>query len=291
MSSKNSKNNIDAARVPPVLRQRLDKLRYQGHEGTLIQMHRSLIRLPLTVRDVITIIALAVIILAVWYLVINYVIDIWHSILQWWLSALQLDASVAMRSYKLTDFLEIEVPYLMIDAGVPGCTIWVITTIITALIFKLPLTNIPLRYLLKAMAFIQMCALAYFLVYPDGFPHQLNGYHFGMMAAGVVLITLVPVLYAVTYYIYDFKLWQKLSITLVAMFYLCLFVPFQYLLHVYLIHEASLLFLPILFFIFGLPLDILAVIAFYAWAMSWRANIAEVEEDVSRKLSPDGQQI
>lgn len=278
VSSKNSKQGVTTDGIPHVLRRRLERLRYRGHAGTLIKMHRGIIRLPINAREIFIMLVMTFGILVGWSYIMEYVISLWHSMLVWWTTVLQLDASVEMRGYDVGSLVKINIPYLNIAAGAPGCILWVATTIITTLIFKFPLSNIPLRYLLKAIAFIQMCALFFFLVYPNDFPHMLADYHFGMMVAGLVLITLIPVLFAFTYYIFDFKLWQKLSITLLVMLYLCLFIPFQYLLHAYLIHEASLVFLPVLFFIFGLPLDILAVIALYAWAMSWQVKKDEDEE-------------
>jgi len=52
------------------------------------------------------------------------------------------------------------------------------------------------------------------------------------------------------------------------MVHLVLFVPHQYLPHVYLLH-GSILFMPLLYFVFGPFLDILAFIGFHSWGMSW----------------------
>lgn len=183
-----------------------------------------------------------------------------------------------MKDYAIGSLFKLGIPYIDIIAGAPSCMLWAITTIITALIFKFPINNIPFRYLLKAVAFIQLCASFYFLMYPNDFPHMLDNYFFGMLTAGLILISIIPILFAFTYFIFDFTLQQKLFITILTMLYLCLFIPLQYLLHVYIIYEASLLFLPVLFFIFGLPLDILAIIALYSWAISWKVKTkADIE--------------
>jgi hypothetical protein len=55
------------------------------------------------------------------------------------------------------------------------------------------------------------------------------------------------------------------------MAHLVLFVPQQYMLHVYLLHR-SVLFMPVLYFVFGPFLDVLAFIGFYSWGMSWTAS-------------------
>jgi hypothetical protein len=40
--------------------------------------------------------------------------------------------------------------------------------------------------------------------------------------------------------------------------------------HAYLLIKFTLLFLPLLYLIFGVMLIILACVAFYGWAMSWK---------------------
>jgi hypothetical protein len=63
---------------------------------------------------------------------------------------------------------------------------------------------------------------------------------------------------------------QKLGLTFLAMTYLVIFVPLQYLVHAAMIHTGSLLFMPLLFFAFGIPPQILILIALYSWAMTWQ---------------------
>jgi hypothetical protein len=50
------------------------------------------------------------------------------------------------------------------------------------------------------------------------------------------------------------------------------FVPLQALAHAYILHQ-SLLFMPVLFLLFGMPLQILVVVSFYSWGMSWRTRV------------------
>ena len=42
--------------------------------------------------------------------------------------------------------------------------------------------------------------------------------------------------------------------------------------HVWLIHQGSLLLQPVLFLVFGLLVEILVLVAFYGWGMSWPAQ-------------------
>jgi hypothetical protein len=88
---------------------------------------------------------------------------------------------------------------------------------------------------------------------------------------GAILIGLVPPILGFTYYLFDFSLTQKISLTLLTGAYLTLFIPLQYMLHVYLLHK-SILFMPILYFALGPFLDVLIFVSLYAWGMSWKSQ-------------------
>ena len=103
------------------------------------------------------------------------------------------------------------------------------------------------------------------------FPHDLPGYTVSMLVFSSILIGLLPVLYAFTFYLLNFSLRQKLFLTVATMAHLVVFVPHQYILHAYLLH-GSVLFMPVLYFMFGPFLDILAFIGFYSWGMSWEGS-------------------
>ena len=61
----------------------------------------------------------------------------------------------------------------------------------------------------------------------------------GLMRAGIGLISAIPLLFALTYYIFDFGLW-------------------------------STLFMPLLYIVCGIPLNVMLIIAFYSWGMTWQ---------------------
>ncbi len=52
-------------------------------------------------------------------------------------------------------------------------------------------------------------------------------------------------------------------------YHLSLFITLQMLLQAIVLHKL-ILFMPVLYIVFGLPLDALVVIAFYSWGMSWQ---------------------
>lgn len=257
---------------PKELRKRIEQLRYRGYAGGVIAPHRALLTLPKKIHELGTALLLSVIVLTGWLSIIFWVCSIWYEMLGWWIDILQLDANLALAPYHIGSFLQVDVPYIQMTAGVPNCFIWSITLFITALIFYLPQQYLPFVYLLRAVALIQAAALSYFALFPAYYAYNLGEYHMGMMSAGLVLISIVPIIFGFAYYIFDFSIRKKLFLTLLLMFHLCLLIPMQYLLQAYLLHHFSLLFMPIMFFLLGLPLDILVFIAFYSWGMSWKGR-------------------
>ena len=88
------------------------------------------------------------------------------------------------------------------------------------------------------------------------------------MSYAIGLISFVPILFGLTYYIFDFGLIRKAALTAMTMGHLSLFLPFQILLQAIILRK-SILFMPLLYIVFGLPLDIAIILAFYSWGMSW----------------------
>jgi len=80
--------------------------------------------------------------------------------------------------------------------------------------------------------------------------------------------TTVPLLFGLTYYIFDFGLLKKAFLTAITMTHLALFLPLQVLVQA-LFLQKTVLFMPVLYIIFGMPVDILIIIAFYSWGMTW----------------------
>jgi len=116
--------------------------------------------------------------------------------------------------------------------------------------------------------FIQATALLYFLLAAARFPHSPDSYLEGIVSYRIALISAVPLLFGLTYYIFKFSLFQKIALTVLTMSYLSLFLPLQILLQA-MILQKSVLFMPVLYIVFGLPVDIILILAFYSWGMSW----------------------
>ncbi|MEX2164734.1 MAG: hypothetical protein WD823_10895 [Sulfuricaulis sp.] len=274
-----SEKDVEANHASLSRRRRMELLRHHGFSGGVITKHRALLTLPLKPAEGWMAMFLAVLLLAGWLMLLRWVNAAWTWGTSYWSDVLFEGAAVKHKGYSIGPLLRIEVPYLDITAGVPDSGAWwmalLLTTLTVLISFIIPRRQMPVIYLLRALAFIQTCSLAYFAINPAYFPYTVSDYQSGMLMAGLFVISLVPVLLGATYYIFDFGLPKKLLLTVITMFYLGILIPMQYLVHVYLIQQYSMLFMPVLFFFFGLPLDIFVFIAFYAWGMSWRNKRAK----------------
>jgi hypothetical protein len=263
-------------RLPPTL----EAMSHRGWRGGLITPHRAFVRLRLGPRQMAESVVLALLGTAAWIALLPTVGRLWGHILAFWGRQLALKSDVILVPQGWGSHIHFALPCFGLSAGPPSGTAWWITTGVTILAFTasflLTEEALPWAYLLRGFCLLQATALGYFAIASARFPHDLPGYTVSMLVFSCVLIGLIPVLYGFTYYLLDFTLAQKIFLTLATVGHLVLFVPQQYMLHVYLLH-GSVLFMPVLYFVFGPFLDILVFIGFYSWGMSWRGrNLLEV---------------
>jgi hypothetical protein len=240
----------------------------------VITPHRAFVRLRLTPRRVVESATIALLGTVSWIALLPTVGRFWGHILAFWGARLELKSEVILVPQGWGSHIHFALPCFGLAAGPPSGTAWWITTGVTVLAFiasfLLAEEALPWAYLIRAFCLLQATALVYFALASARFPHDLPGYTVSMLVFSCILIGLVPVLYAFTFYLLNFSLVQKLLLTLATVAHLVLFVPQQYMLHIYLVH-ASVLFMPVLYFVFGPFLDILAFVGFYSWGMSWKA--------------------
>ena len=252
----------------------LEALRHRGWRGGVITPHRAFVRLRLSPTRVIESATIALLGTVSWIGLLPTIGRFWGHILAFWGARLELKSDVILVPQGWGSHIHFALPCFGLAAGPPSGTAWWITTGVTVLAFissfLLAEEALPWAYLIRAFCLLQATALGYFAVASARFPHDLPGYTVSMLVFSCILIGLVPVLYAFTFYLLNFSLVQKLLLTLATVAHLVLFVPQQYMLHIYLVH-ASVLFMPVLYFVFGPFLDILAFVGFYSWGMSWKA--------------------
>jgi hypothetical protein len=253
----------------------LDAIRRQGWRGGQITPHRAFVRLRLTPYRIAQSMTIALAGTACWIAVLPSVGRLWGRIFLFWGAHLGLKSEVILVPQGWGSHIHFALPCFGLAAGPASGTAWWVTTAATVLAFGATFLlgdeGLPWAYLIRSFCFLQATALGYFALASARFPHDLPGYTVSMLVFSCILIGLVPALYAFTFYLLNFSLLQKLLLTFATIGHLVLFVPQQYMLHVYLLH-GSVLFMPVLYFVFGPFLDILAFIGFYSWGMSWKAS-------------------
>lgn len=257
------------------LPERLEQLRLRGWRGGLIPRHRAFKRLEPSPADLIGGALLLITISLSWVALLGPIGKLWQQIFVFWAKPLGLDFSIVMVPQNWGAQMHFALPYLSAPAGPITPVTWSITAAVSVLVlvgsYFLDEEQLPLMYLLRALVLIQSGALVYFAVFSARFPHDIPSYTIGMLVFGMILIGLVPVILAFTYYVFDFSFLKKLVLTAVTMAHLTLLIPLQYLLHVWVLHH-SILFMPILYFAFGPFLDILVFVSLYSWGMSWHTR-------------------
>ncbi|HXZ34132.1 MAG TPA: hypothetical protein VEH30_17795 [Terriglobales bacterium] len=265
----------DSAKLPATTNF-ADPIRSRGHRGGVIPMHRALAHFRLGPMNLVTSISLFFFFSAIWLVLLPRLCRFWSQLLAWSLPRLPLHASLDLNEYHLSSF-RLQIPYLRMEPVLPTPSVWILTCVVTLLLFAItslvPRKLMPVTYLTRAILLIQASALLYFALWPLHFKHSPDSYIEALVNSGIGLISIVPLLFALTYYIFDFGLWKKAVLTALTMTHLAIFLPFQVLVQA-LILQKSVLFMPLLYIVFGIALDVMLIIAFYSWGMSWHFRSA-----------------
>lgn len=235
-------------------------------------MHRALTRFVLEPSDLITAALLVMLFTFAWAVSLPWLCRMWQYIFTEGIRLLSLRCEMGLREHFATPYIRFLVPYPKMEGVSPDAETWWVTAAVVSVLFAasyvLPKNFTPIVYLLRAVLFIQVTALVYFVWMPAKFPHTPDSYMEGMVTYGIALISIVPILFGLTYYIFRFRLIRKAALTAVTMVHLAIFFPLQILAQAVLL-EKSVLFMPVLYIVFGLPVDVMIILAFYSWGMSW----------------------
>jgi hypothetical protein len=260
-------------------------VRFRGNRGGIIPMHRALARLRFGTAEMLSSVVTAALISCAWILCLPSLCLFWRRLFILGLRFLPLQCEVRTSlPSSLSLVVAAQVPYFVFDPIMPSSTLWAATCVaviaIFAITFFLPPEFIPIAYLLRCLLFVQASALVYFAVLPAQFPYAPADYLQGFLLSGAALIGLVPVLFLLTYYIFPFSFIKKVLLTVLTMGYLTIFLPFQVMLHALLLRK-SILFMPLLYLVLGMPLDVLIIVALYAWGMTWEFSDSQVIRQAS----------
>ena len=243
----------------------------RGHRGGVISMHRALTHFRLGPLNVVTSISLFFFFSCIWVVLLPGLCRFWNHCLALSLRFLPLRGTLEVAVHEFNAY-RLEIPYLRIYSVLPSLWTWSLTCGITLLLFTatyfLPRRMAPLVYLSRGILLVQATALFYFALWPLHFPHSPDSYIEALISSGIGLITVIPLLFGLTYYIFDFGLWKKALLTALTMAHLTVFLPFQVVLQA-LVLQNTVLFMPVLYIIFGMPVDVLLIIAWYSWGMTW----------------------
>jgi hypothetical protein len=215
---------------------------------------------------------------SIWLALLPAVCGFWGHLLALGLHYLPLQARLDYASHDLL-LLQLKTPELRMDPVLPDSRIWCATfgatTLIFIAMFFVSKNFLPIAYLVRAVLAVQFSALIYFALWPSRFPHTPDSYMQALLDSGIGIITIVPLLFSMTYYIFDFGLLRKVFLTALTMAHLTLFIPFQVILHA-LVLQKSVLFMPLLYIVFGTPVDVLLIVCFYSWGMTWSLRTAAI---------------
>jgi hypothetical protein len=254
-----------------VTSRRLDETRFYGHRGGAIPMHRALTHFRLGPANLLTSISLFLFFSGIWVVLLPSLCRFWTAFLQLSIRLLPLQATLEVAEHRFNS-LRLEIPYFRIYSALPSLWMWCLICGVTILLFAgtffFPQKLVPMIYLSRGILLVQATSLVYFALWPLRFPHAPDSYMEALITSGIGLITVVPLLYALTFYIFDFGFWRKAFLTAITIAHLALFLPFQVVLQA-LVLQTTVLFMPVLYIIFGMPVQVLLIIAFYSWGMTW----------------------
>lgn len=259
--------------------QPLKFLRYRNSRGGVIPMHHAFKTIELGSVSRMSALLLPVLFVAIIWLFLPMILDLWDGVLSFWMRHLY-HGQVAYSPQVLLG-QDVYVPYPLLEAETPSrFAVWanlIICVLVFLVSFLLPRRAMPITYLFRTLMLIQSSASIDRLVSPQFFPYTLQLYLVDSIMNGVYILIMMPPLLGLVYYIFNFSLSRKIGLTCMIIGYYLLFLPCHYMLHAYLIHEYTLLFLPILYIFFGTLLEVLMFVCIYSYGMSWRSNVEAMQ--------------
>jgi hypothetical protein len=251
----------------------IQALRFRSHSGRLIRKHRALRRLDFAAASWLHPVLLAPGLGLVLVLLAGPVTAAWEQWIRWWLQQMALPAGLTVESRRLlgvADYLLVRIELLSAPVHYNS---WAITlTVISALTLASYLfgrRHLALVYLVFLHYLLVLMGLVWFVLVPAPFPHDILSHTRSGLEMSLILVLLVPWLLAPSLYVFDLPLWRKVLGTLVTVTAIAVFAPLQYLLHAVILHHGSLVFMPLLYVLYGLLPNVLIFVALYAWTLSW----------------------
>lgn len=243
-----------------------------GRSGQPIPEHRSLRTLSFSRSKLAVVLLLPTAFNVVTWFLLRPVTAGWQAFFSFWIERLAIEGKASFIP-RGPESVAIPLPYVELPTRMPDAATWWTTLALTVLAFlaapSIPERWLPMRYLLRVVLFIQITALAFFMTVPAAFPYSLPQYIVSSLQTAVWFMLVVPWVHALVYYVFDFSLAQKARLTTLTLLFVAGAIPFQLMVHAYLLVQGSMLLMPTLYLVFGIWLLIFPCVALYGWAMSW----------------------
>ena len=250
--------------------------RYRGGATTYAHEHRAHARVEQPRRILAEAAVLGVASTALWIALLPAVSKLWGHVL----AALAPGLGAPGVRMALTDVwgvVTVGIPFLDLEMGLPG-PVALFASGFAVLVLWVGSAFLPSRwrpgvYLLRAVLLVHASAVVYFAFWPELFPYTLADYLHGMTATGMAIATATPVVLALALHVQDLSLARKAGFTAIALAYSVVLVPVQYAVQGWVLSHATALAMPALYLFAGVPLHVFALVALYAWAMSWPGRL------------------
>jgi hypothetical protein len=256
----------------------LNTIRNTGTRGTPILMHRALRNAPLTWSSLLSILLLPLLFTALIWTQLDGIMAIWMRIFDFWNTQMGMDNQLGFTDINLFGrIFTITYPNVPVD-GVSDVTAWlniIVCIVLFAISLIFPKRVMPLTSLFRAALLIQTSASIYCFFSDYNFPYDTAGYLSGMLSLGGYLLFIISPLLALIYYIFNFSLLRKIVVTAGILSYFIVMIPFLYTLHALIISEWGMIFMPVLYLLFGPLLVTLMFISMYSYAMTRKRDKRE----------------
>lgn len=262
---------------------------YRSGATTFAEEHRAFARLDRRARTAAEAAALTAVSLGLWVAAVPAVVRGWGHAFVALGSGLGVPAETVLRVHDVAG-AEVAVPHWDLAFAAPGpgllAAVGLGTVVGLVLSRGLPERWRPGVYLARAALLVQLSAVVYFALWGDHFPYTLGDYLHGMVATGLAITTATPLVLGLTLHIQDLSLAQKAAATALAVGYSVVLVPIQYALHGLVLHAGTAVWMPVVYLFLGVPLHVFALVALYAWAMSWPGRLPALGVPLGPEAAP-----
>lgn len=251
---------------------RLFNLRYAGHKGSYITQHRAFAHNRLKSSVLMTVFLLPLLATLSLYFLYPLIMDMWASIYDYWFDVIKMKGEVMWGPVDILSFFTVNMAVPVAEARLPtnadlnGTLVFVVLFSLFGVVLSKSYKS--LAYMIWMCTFLLFATVIFYKLVPfDDF--DIREHMLGHMALSASFVVLMPWVLGLTYNIFNLGLENKLLLTLLTLCYYVVLLPMQYLLHLYLIYHFSIVVIPLLYFAFLIIIDVMILIAFYSWALTW----------------------